>query len=361
MFNNALFCSNIRGGGALQVAISTLVDFSRDETFANSLDIYISNPIYKQVIALGINLSVFKNCFVQDDFGIKQFFSPRLRRISNYSSVLVLFGPFYSLFKPVNLIVGFAQPNIIELSFTDLSMLVRFKYILQSYFFARSDKVLVESNVVKDKFIKKFNFSSNNVLVAHNAISPIFLNTNMWRALEINRPPNKLVFGYLGRNYPHKNINFFTLVHKKLLNDYNINSVLYVTFTDAEWNGMSNDFKKIAVNIGPIALSECPGFYKAIDFLFFPSLAECFSISPIEAMYMGVPVFASDRDFVKESCSEYVNYIDPNDSASAALVIKNYIDQPVSVKSLELDNAKYHIKKFISSSLRSEIYKGILS
>jgi glycosyltransferase involved in cell wall biosynthesis len=79
-------------------------------------------------------------------------------------------------------------------------------------------------------------------------------------------------------------------------------------------------------NIGIINLQQCPFFYSQIDCVLLPSLLECFSITPYEAMLMKKVVFLSDREFFKSVCQDNAIYFDPNsvDSAIKTLVEWNF-------------------------------------
>ena len=63
-----------------------------------------------------------------------------------------------------------------------------------------------------------------------------------------------------------------------------------------------------------------------MDAIIFPSLLECFSATPLEAMAMEKPFFASDREFIRDVCSDYALYFDPEDPISAANVINDYLE-----------------------------------
>ena len=88
----------------------------------------------------------------------------------------------------------------------------------------------------------------------------------------------------------------------------------------------------------------------------FPSLLECFSATPIEAMIMKKPVFASDRLFVRQSCDGFVNYFDPNSPESIAKSIYIYFLQNELQRSSFVDSAYNHALKYNNPSSRALKY-----
>ena len=71
-------------------------------------------------------------------------------------------------------------------------------------------------------------------------------------------------------------------------------------------------------SVGTIKIDQCPKFYQLLDALVFPSLLECFSASPIEAMKMRTTVIASNYPFVTEVCQDAAFYFDALDINSIA-------------------------------------------
>ena len=62
---------------------------------------------------------------------------------------------------------------------------------------------------------------------------------------------------------------------------------------------MSRDFKKKVISLGELSINQCPDFYNNMDMIFFPSNLECFSATPLEALYMKKSIVCSDLPFNK--------------------------------------------------------------
>ena len=251
-----------------------------------------------------------------------------------FDLIFCVFGPRFSLFKPAILISGFAQPWIIypdneifnKLSYFN-KIKVRLKYIILWKFFKMSDTLIVELPHVKNRLIELFKFENKNIHVVENCVSPIFYNSDKWDHDMILPSFDGLKFGYIGRDYPHKNLNILEECHKLLKVKIDRPFKFYVTLNEQEWSKRSQYFRDNIHNIGVLDLNQCPIFYNHIDFVLFPSFLECYSATPIESIFMGKTLFASDRNFVKDKCGNLPIYFDPNNPLDLTNKIIENIDK----------------------------------
>ena len=125
-----------------------------------------------------------------------------------------------------------------------------------------------------------------------------------------------------------------------------------VTLTNEEWLKRDDRFHAYVDNVGSISIAQCPSFYNLLDGVIFPSLLECFSATPIEAMIMKKPVFASDRLFVKQACEDFVNYFDP---------IYKYFLKKKSQNLNFIENAYNQALKYNNPSERAKKYIKIIN
>jgi glycosyltransferase involved in cell wall biosynthesis len=65
--------------------------------------------------------------------------------------------------------------------------------------------------------------------------------------------------------------------------------------------------------IGAVGRAQLPSLYANHDILVFPSLVESFGFPLLEAMVMGMPIVASDREWAREVCGDAAVYADPDD------------------------------------------------
>ncbi|MEI7103948.1 glycosyltransferase, partial [Pectobacterium versatile] len=121
-------------------------------------------------------------------------------------------------------------------------------------------------------------------------------------------------------------------------------------------------FEKISnfYSTGSISLKQCPNFYRQIDALIFPSMLECFSATPIEAMKMNVPVYCSDYPFLRGICQNASFYFDALSSESIAKLIAETIGNK-SIIHEKIYNGMTNINNLPSSYERAVAYMNVLN
>jgi glycosyltransferase involved in cell wall biosynthesis len=343
-----VYASNLHYGGGVQVATSTILDLSMNEDIAKDIHIFVSNKVNTNLIKTNFNSNSFYKYDIVDHYGILSIFKNESILKIKCIGLFVIFGPFYSISKPNNLIQGFANPwivnpnnDVLKKFSLFLKTFTYFKLEIQKYFFQRSSLLFVEDQYVKNELLKIFKWENDKIKVIPNNISDIYSKPNLWQDINFNfKPFSKTIkIGFLGRNYPHKNTKVLPKVKFILNKKYQLNCDFFVTFSNIEWNKTNTIFKKNIINVGELTLLQCPIFYQNMDAIIFPSLLECFSITPIEALFMEKPLFASDRYFIKNICKNFPFYFDPNDPEDIAKSIYSYFI---------LNNKKnddYHLQK----------------
>lgn len=357
-----VYASNLHVGGGLQVATSVINELSCLDLQEDEVTIWASSEVDCNLNELQINKSSFTAYEVIDHFGIKARWAKERNLLKSFDKVLVIFGPHYLGELPVPVAVGFAQAWIIyknSEAYDLLTLLGRFrtklKFSIQEYLFKQSDMLIVELEHVKTGLIRNQIMTADRIKVIHNCISSIFQMPSLWQSLVLPEKKKPYRLGFLGRNYVHKNTAIFPEV-LKLLNDVHGLSVeLLVTFTDQEWDQCSQDFRDSVINVGPLDLTQCPEFYKCLDGLLFPSLLECFSATPLEAMAMLCPIFVSDRPFMHDICKEYAKYINPISPQHIAEVLASSLKSKKD--QVNLQEAKNYAISFSSPQDRA---KGFL-
>jgi len=134
----------------------------------------------------------------------------------------------------------------------------------------------------------------------------------------------KLLF--VGANYKHKNINILSSVFETLSQEYRVIVKFFVTMNKTDFEKLSDKLKKHTYNLGYIPSHSLSNVMKNADALIFPSLLECFSITPIEAMYCKLPIICSNRPFIKEFCDDVPFYFEPTQQSSIVKAILDFIN-----------------------------------
>ena len=356
--------ANLHNGGGVQVASSFINELPFLLSVAvKEFDILVSSEVDRNIEQSVKNF--FKNYTVYNIFGIKNY-KKNLGIFDSYALVFTVFGPCYYPVKGID-IVGFAQPWIIYPRNECYSMLsgleklkYKLKFHLQKNFFKKSDVCVVELEHAKQRLVELNIFKSEHIHVVYNTVSNVFFSPENWEKVKIE-PSNKIKIGLISRDYFHKNTNIITKIKDILKNKYNKDIDFYVTFNELEWQSKSLDFQNKIINVGPLKINQCPNFYERMDAIIFPSLLECFSATPLEAMIMKKPLFASDRGFIKDVCLDFAYYFEPTDPESAAVVIHNFIENQCNEElEAKLLAAKKHAENFSNARQRAVKYVDII-
>lgn len=80
-------------------------------------------------------------------------------------------------------------------------------------------------------------------------------------------------------------------------------------------------------NLGRVKRSEVLIALKNSSALIFPSLAETFGLPMLEASNLGIPIIASEKDFVWDVCTP-IETFDPNSPKSIARAVRRFMSEP---------------------------------
>lgn len=361
-----LNASNLHSGGGVQVATSVISEILTFSDWCSDLVVWASDEVDSNLRKLGCDFEALPSYEVLNSYGLSLLRSPLHRRLQDFDAVFTIFGPLYVWrLSGVN-ITGFAQPWIIYPdNEIDQAMgwgprfHTRLKYWLQSLFFRRADRLVVELDHVRSGLLGKGIGSPSTIDVVRNTLSALYTSPSSWQPVEVPDVSVDIKLGFVGRNYSHKNTRIFPAVVDALQRVHGIKARIYVTFTDEEWAACDESFRATVTNVGPLFVAQCPSFYSCMDAVIFPSLLECFSATPLEAMAMKKPLFASDRPFNRDVCQAHAHYFDPLSPESAAQAIAEVFAGGGPSESA-LQAAHDHAVHFSSPKERAEKYLALL-
>ncbi|MBW3168694.1 glycosyltransferase [Qipengyuania flava] len=349
--------SNLHAGGGVQVATSIVDELSRRDGQQN-ISLVLSNPVMAACKKIDMNLRGFRHVETLDVRGFESRNATLERLFGEADVVFTVFGPLYTMTRPKKSVVGFAQPWIIypgsdahrKLPFAE-RMKVRARYFLQKLAFRRnSDLLVVEADHVSKRL--KAILPSTPSVVVPNALNAVFrraiegLPDETGAKSELNKRAGEtkaITLGYVGRAYSHKNVEVLAGVSKALRGRYGIGATIKVTLNDAEWAAQSDEFRAEIEQVGSMSLDQLVEFYRSLDGVIFPSLLECFSATPLEVMAMGIPLYASDRPFVRDFSADYPFYFDPLDPDDIADAIARSLELPAAELQARLQAARSHV------------------
>lgn len=362
-----LNASNLHLGGGVQVATSFIHELSGDHSAATKIGVIASSKVDASLGSIKCDASSFLTYTIGDVHGLERMPQIPEQVLRSAKTVFTIFGPLYRWSPPFRSIVGFAQPWIIyprNECYGFLSpwrqLKTRLKFWIQAQFFKRADLLVVELDHVKQGLIRELGIAPERICVVHNCLSSLYWDKTAWQPVAIPQADCDLRLGFVGRNYLHKNTAIFPEIAKVLETVHGVRARFYVTFTDEEWGACSPDFRAVCINVGPLTVAQCPLFYKSLDGVVFPSLLECFSATPLEAMAMEVPLFASERKFNIDVCGEHAHYFDPLVPETAAERIAGVFGAGNRPDAKALLAAREHAIAFSSPAERAKQYLSLL-
>jgi hypothetical protein len=358
--NVLIDCSTIRAGGGIQVSISFLKKLI-DKKIAKNFSLYISRELSLACNQQKVKVSNFKEVKIRKlYYHLSVFINFTWYR--KFEIVFCVFGPAYFLVKPKKLICGFARtqffyPTIYWKNYKYNNFYEILKKKIHLFLFKFADVLIVEAKHVKKKFLVITKYKKI-IYIVNNCLSDDFLSGKKKININLKKFDFKLL--YVGSNYPHKNLNILNnslnyaseILKKKI--------GIFFTLSDIDFNKLNNELKEKSINLGYVEPKKLKNLYSQIDAVIFPSLAESFSITPIEAMYCMKPLLASNKDFIKEFCHKIPYYFNPGSSKSIGLaIVKCLKKQNKNIN--RLIQGKKISNKFTNDDLRTSTYLKIIN
>lgn len=241
---------------------------------------------------------------------------------------------------------------------------------------SNSEKIIVPSQAVADEISKKHSVKADKFAVTHESVDENLLKNApkdpgvLRTRLEEFRINNNY-FLYIGSAYEHKNLNLLIISFNELLKNPLVSLQLVIA------GGKSRFVERIAAFSHALNLDgkvlyptkyvetqymsdkDLAFLYKGAMAYVFPSLSEGFSITPLEAQSMGVPVLLSDIPVHREVFGDSVAYFNPKSNIDLTEklleVYKNKEFRDVLIERGKQNVAKYSWRKMAEETLK--IYK----
>lgn len=353
--------SNLHFGGGVQVASSFINELCAINPVEAEIDIVCSEKVFKNIKYLDADLSRI-NFIMIDVHGFHG--AHLLYDLGFYDVCFTIFGPFYGKVKADKHICGFAQPwiaydtSLVTRKYSNTSKVkLKVKYFIQELIFKRYDALIVETEDVKSKLEDKGFI--NEISVVSNTYARLFDYPEEWLDINTTFVKRKLTLGFIGKSYPHKNLEILKDVNKNLSEIYNLDVDFLFTLSDDDMVDLGLSSISNFHSVGELTSDQCPNFFNLIDALVFPSLLECFSVSPIEALKMDTIVFASDLSFIRNVYGDSMIYIDPLSSFDISKVIFDNIGNS-EVHTKKINEGRKMLKKLPTSTDRAKKYLDIM-
>ena len=358
--------SNLKTGGALQVAYSFLAEQKRNRE--DIFHVVLSNELAEQV-----DINVFPTNFKFYRYSIKpglitalwgkDNFLSQLEQKIHSNCVFTVFGPSYWIPNSPHLI-GYAIAHYIYPEspyFKSISTLSRvyieiLKRIQKFNLTKKRSHYWVEANEVRTRLSKFLRINVNDINTISNTYNLVFenyLSTQKKVRSGNSNDGNEYVFRFvtITSYYPHKNLEILKKVIP-VLRSRDILCNFQLTLDVKSFEGFT-DFSDYITNIGPVPITDCPALYDNSDALFLPTLLECFSASYPESMKMGKPILTSDLPFAHDICGDAAEYFDPLDPFDIANKIEKVMNDDNARDTL-IQNGYRQLLKFDTPASRAE-------
>lgn len=355
--------SNLKKGGGVQVALSIIGEFSVYNS--DSFLVVVSDSVYNQLntkefgpnfkfIRYNIKPTIIKALFGNDLVlsNLENEFKPQW--------VFSVFGPSYWIPK-ANHLIGYAIPHYLynESPFFDIISLKELIHIniLKILCFINLSKgncfYWVETSDVQIRLARFLSIKLDRITVISNTCHSIFSNqipisNNKYDGYFMDSKSVKLIT--ISANYLHKNLNVINFIIP-ILKEKKLNVKFFLTLQNAEFIKFDFD-KDYVVNLGPVDIIDCPYLYSKSDFLFLPTLLECFSASYVEAMKMSLPILTSNLSFAVDVCGDAAEYFQPLDPYDIVNKIELLINNDLRKNELVRKGIN-RLNQFESSNIRA--------
>lgn len=186
--------------------------------------------------------------------------------------------------------------------------------------------IITQTPIMKDHLCGRYGIDPDRVAIIPNTFS-VKPRGDGFRAPSVsNQGARPSTFLCLAHYYAHKNIDVLMDAVGKLPKYTGRSAKCLITIAPDQHPGARLLLERLdrgeaagkIENIGPVPSEMLPEVYRRADALVFPTLLESFSRTYLEAMYFGLPILTSDRDFAHHLCGDAAIYFDPLDADSVA-------------------------------------------
>jgi len=353
---------NIRGGGAVTVASALLDEMIHlvvtDEfEWISHLSIRASKKVAHNMRYSTTSTPATKvQLKIADVRLLRQWASMPTR---DFDARLTVFGPTYGPRRARREVAGFADGNLLPAIGTPVFHNQNFlhkanlKNKAKLLALRRYDSFIVQTPLMADTLALHVH---RPIKIIPNVPASIFRSIQTTTQFKLpHRRSGEIRLFYPARGYPHKNHRLIEQICSEFETTFNSPLSVVTTLRKEEMKLLSLDKSKHIINVGEISTQTCAEIYSLTDGLLFPSLNETSSSSPLEAMAMGKPVFASNLPNIRIMTEGMAIYFDPYDPQSGALAIHQLVSNPEEI-SRKVQVAKSRIEEMGSLEDQARSY-----
>lgn len=357
--NILINASNLKVGGGLQVADSLIKELYKFPQH-NFIVVLPTALLYLQESISDVQNIVFRHYDMRAS--LWNILSGRntvldaLVKENRVEAVLSVFGP--TIWTPeVRHLCGFAIPHLCipESPFlTQMKIMQRLAKInLRKFLINKnSDVYYTESRYISER-LKKL-FPKKWVFTVTNTYNQVFDNPDNWDRTVTLPGFSGVTLLTIAACYPHKNYSIIPKVTDYLMAHHpGFQFRFVVTITKEDMPEVGDMALSHVVFLGKVNIRQCPHLYEQSDFMFLPTLLECFSANYAEAMKMEVPILTSDLGFASYLCGDAAEYFNPTDAASIGECIFNLSNNKKRQADM-IDSGKEMLRQFDNAESRAQ-------
>ena len=221
----------------------------------------------------------------------------------------------------------------------------------------KADLILTGSEATKKEIVKYYEVSEEKICVTNLGVDERFINLNLEsgnehlrRVREKYKLSGKVIL-FVGLIMNRRNVPVLMKAVSNIIKKTGEQFTLVIVgknhtfpYFDIEEMAVKNDIKENLRWITYTTNEDLFGLYKAADVFMCISLYEGFNITPLEALFLGVPVICSNLSSLPEVVGDAAYFIqDPRDSIEMTTAIENvlsdkYLQEKLIQKGIEQAN-----------------------
>lgn len=223
----------------------------------------------------------------------------------------------------------------------------------------QSKKIITPTKTIKKQITATFGEQFKNKIEAiYEGMDTSIIESNQDISV-LNRIKHKKYFLYVGNFYPHKNIQRLIEAFSSVPLEYGLVLKGPEDFFANRMHGLikKNKLEDRVSMIHSLTQGELKALYSNAQALVHPSLSEGFGLPLIEAMYLNVPIIASNIDVFQELLGTMYTSFNPESTADIANKILQFIDSKPKHNYTGFQS-KYSFKTMTEKHI--ELYKEVL-
>lgn len=360
-------CSTLKKGGVLQVGHSLVAELLKrsdhEYFFILSTKLKKDFPELDEDPKYCITYDVKPTIYLALT-GRERYLDSVLKRIKP-DVVFTVFGPTY--WKPrCPHLVGYAKAGYFYPDSPFIQQMPLFRkmklFVLRQFHmhdFRRFNQAMVTETTDTSERLAGL-LPGKAIYTVSNTYNQVFDEPEKWDS-SLELPPfDGVTMLSITANYRHKNLNIIPGVIDYLHQHHpGLNFRFVLTLNREDYMDIEEEHARHILFLGRVSIYQAPSLYAQSDFMFMPTLLECFSATYPEAMKTGKPILTSDMPFARAVCGDAAVYFDPLSAQRIGEAIYKLASDE-TFRSEMIEKGKRRLGTFETAESRAQKYIEIL-